>query len=163
MLIILLKMILKLNQVITANHANRLVRAKVWIEFARRQLQSLIFFSFLPQYLSSYSSAPRQTLSSTSSARLINENSQINKQAEQLFERETVKNLLELQEKIKCESLPCGFVYVKEGSSIFYHYIKSSNQPLNSLKLLGTVIVTDKHEVQMFISFAPIPRSSYNH
>ena len=60
------------------------------------------------------------------------------------------------------ESLPSGFVYVEEGSSIFYHYIKSSNQPLDSPKLLDTIIITDKLEVQMFISSALLPRSSYN-
>ena len=31
---------------------------------------------------------------------------------------------------LKSESLPSGFVYVEKGSSIFYHYIKSSNQPI---------------------------------
>ena len=43
---------------------------------------------------------------------------------------------------LKSESLPSGFVYVEKGSSIFYHYIKSSNQPLDSPKLLGTIIIT---------------------
>ena len=43
---------------------------------------------------------------------------------------------------LKSESLPSGFVYVEKGSSIFYHYIKSSNQPLDSAKLLGTNIIT---------------------
>ena len=36
---------------------------------------------------------------------------------------------------LKSESLPSGFVYVEKGSSTFYHYIKSSNQPLDSPKL----------------------------
>ena len=63
---------------------------------------------------------------------------------------------------LKSESLPSGFVYVEKGSSIFYHYIKSSNQPLDSPKLLGTIIITHKLEVQMFISSAQQPRSSYN-
>ena len=63
---------------------------------------------------------------------------------------------------IKSESLPSGFVYVEKGSSIFYHCIKSSNQPLDSPKLFGTIIITDKFEVQMFISSALLPRSSYN-
>ena len=61
----------------------------------------------------------------------------------------------------KSESLPSGFVYVEKGSSIFYHYIKSSNQTLDSPKLLGTIIITHKLEVQMFISSALLPRS-YN-
>ena len=43
---------------------------------------------------------------------------------------------------LKSESLPSAFVYVEKGSSIFYHYIKSSNQPLDSPKLLGTIIIT---------------------
>ena len=63
---------------------------------------------------------------------------------------------------IKSESLPSGFLYVEKGSSIFHHYIKSSNQPLDSPKLLGTIIITDKVEVQMFISSALLPKSSYN-
>ena len=63
---------------------------------------------------------------------------------------------------LKSESLPSAFVYVEKGSSIFYHYIKSSNQPLDSPKLLGTIIITHKLEVQMFISSALLPRSSYN-
>ena len=63
---------------------------------------------------------------------------------------------------LKSESLPSGFVYVEKGSSIFYHYIKSSNQPLDSPKLLGTIIITHKLEVQMVISSALLPRSSYN-
>ena len=63
---------------------------------------------------------------------------------------------------LKSESLPSGFVYVEKGSSIIYHYIKSSNQPLDSPKLLGTIIITHKLEVQMFISSALLPRSSYN-
>ena len=63
---------------------------------------------------------------------------------------------------LKSESLPSGFVYVEKGSSIFYQYIKSSNQPLDSPKLLGTIIITHKLEVQMLISFALLPRSSYN-
>ena len=63
---------------------------------------------------------------------------------------------------LKSESLPSAFVYVEKGSSIFYHYIKSSNQPLDSPKLLGTIIITHKLEVQMFISCALLPRSSYN-
>ena len=63
---------------------------------------------------------------------------------------------------LKSESLPSGFVYVEKGSSIFYHYIKSSNQPLVSPKLLGTIIITHKLEVQMLISFALLPRPSYN-
>ena len=50
---------------------------------------------------------------------------------------------------LKSESLPSGFVYVEKGSSTFYHYIKSSNQPLDSAKLLGTIIITHKLEVQM--------------
>ena len=54
---------------------------------------------------------------------------------------------------LKSESLPSGFVYVEKGSSIFYHYIKSSNQPLDSPKLLGTIIITHKLEVQMFYFF----------
>ena len=53
---------------------------------------------------------------------------------------------------LKSESLPSAFVYVGKGSSTFYHYIKSSNQPLDSPKLLGTIIITHKLEVQMFIS-----------
>ena len=61
---------------------------------------------------------------------------------------------------LKSESLPSGFVYVEKGSSIFYHYIKSSNQPLDSPKLLGTIIITHKLEVQMFISSALLSRSS---
>ena len=63
---------------------------------------------------------------------------------------------------LKSESLSSGFVYVEKGSSTFYHYIKSSNQPLDSAKLLGTIIITHKLEVQMFISSALLPRSSYN-
>ena len=63
---------------------------------------------------------------------------------------------------LKSESLPSGFVYVEKGSSIFYHYIKSPNQPLDSPKLLGTIIITHKLEVQMFISSALLPRSSHN-
>ena len=63
---------------------------------------------------------------------------------------------------LKSESLPSGFVYVEKGSSIFYRYIKSSNQPLDSVKLLGIIIITHKLEVQMFISSALLPRSSYN-
>ena len=63
---------------------------------------------------------------------------------------------------LKSESLPSGFVYVEKGSSIFYHYIKSFNQPLDSPKLLATIIITHKLEVQMFISSALLPRSSYN-
>ena len=55
---------------------------------------------------------------------------------------------------LKSESLPSGFAYVEKGSSIFDHYIKSSNQPLDSPKLLGTIIITHKLEVQMFISSA---------
>ena len=62
---------------------------------------------------------------------------------------------------LKSESLPSAFVYVEKGSSIFYH-IKSSNQPLDSPKLLGPIIITHKLEVQMFISSALLPRSSYN-
>ena len=50
---------------------------------------------------------------------------------------------------LKSESLPSAFVYVEKGSSTFYHYIKSSNQPLDSPKLLGTIIITHKLEVQM--------------
>ena len=63
---------------------------------------------------------------------------------------------------LKSESLPSGFVYVEKGSSIFYYYIKSSNQPLDSPKLLGTIIITHKLEVQMFIFSTLLPRSSYN-
>ena len=63
---------------------------------------------------------------------------------------------------LKSESLPSAFVYVETGSSTFYHYIKSSNQPLDSPKLLGKIIITHKLEVQMFISSALLPRSSYN-
>ena len=59
---------------------------------------------------------------------------------------------------LKSESLPSGFVYVEKGSRNFYHYIKSSNQPLDSPKLLGTIIITHKLEVQMFISSALLPR-----
>ena len=63
---------------------------------------------------------------------------------------------------LKSESLPSGFVYVEKGSSIFCYYSKSSNQPLDSPKLLGTIIITHKLEVRMFISSALLPRSSYN-
>ena len=63
---------------------------------------------------------------------------------------------------LKSESLPSGFVYVEKGSSIFYHYIMSSNQPLDSPKLLGAIVITHKLEVQMFNSSALLPRSSYN-
>ena len=42
---------------------------------------------------------------------------------------------------LKSESLPSAFVYVEKGSSTFYHYIKSSNQPLDSPKLLGTLLL----------------------
>ena len=48
---------------------------------------------------------------------------------------------------LKSESLPSAFVYVEKGSSIFYHYIKSSNQSLDSPKLLATIIITHKLEV----------------
>ena len=51
-------------------------------------------FPLLPQYLSSNASATRPTTSSTSAARLINENIRITKQANLLFERKNVKNLL---------------------------------------------------------------------
>ena len=91
----------------------------------------------------------------------MNENSQINKHTS-YYLKEKLKNFLELKEIIKSESLPSGFVYVKEGISISYYYIKSSNQPLDSTKLLGTIIIIDKLEVQMFISSALLPRSSYN-
>jgi len=94
----------------------------------------------------------------------MNENIQINKQAELLFESENVKNLSEFKEKIKTECLPHGFVSVEEGSSIFYHYIKSSaNTLFDAPKLLGTVIVTDQLEVQMFVSSTFIPKTSYHH
>ena len=62
---------------------------------------------------------------------------------------------------LKSESLPSSFVYVEKGNSIFYHYIKSSTA-IDSPKLLGTIIITHKLEVQMFISSALLPRSSYN-
>ena len=98
-----------------------------------------IFLS-LPQYLSSIAPAPRPTTSSTSAARLMNESIQINKQANLLFENEKVKNLSELKEKIKTESLPGGFVFAEEGGSICYHYIKHSANPhMESPKLLDTV------------------------
>ena len=71
---------------------------------------------------------------------------------------------MEFKEKIKNESLPNGFVSLEEGSSIFYHYIKSSaNHLLDTPKLLGTVVITNKLEVQVFVSSTPIPRSSYHH
>ena len=60
---------------------------------------------------------------------------------------------------LKSESLPSGFVYVEKGSSIFYHYIKSSNQPLDSPKPVGTIIITHKLEVQFFCSTTKILQS----
>ena len=73
-------------------------------------------FPLLPQYLSSNSSAPQPTTSSTSSAVLINENSQINKHVSYYLKE---KNSREFKEMLKSESLPSGFVYVEKGSSIF--------------------------------------------
>ena len=63
---------------------------------------------------------------------------------------------------LKSESLPSGFVYVEKGSSTFYHYIKVLTSHWIHPKLLGTNIITHKLEVQMFISSALLPRSSYN-
>ena len=60
---------------------------------------------------------------------------------------------------IKSESLPSGFVYVEEGSNIFYHYIKSSNQPLDSSKLLGTSII--KIFLQSLIAFSQHYKDHY--
>ena len=63
---------------------------------------------------------------------------------------------------LKSESLPSGFVYEEKGSSIFLPLYQKFYQPLDSPKLLGTIIITHKLEVQMFISSALLPRSSYN-
>ena len=55
-------------------------------------------FSLLPQYLSSNSSAPQPTTSSTSSAVLINENSQINKHVSYYLKE---KNFSGVQRNVK--------------------------------------------------------------
>ena len=63
---------------------------------------------------------------------------------------------------LKSESLPSGFVYVEKGNSIFLPLYQKFYKPLDSPKLLGPIIITHKLEVQMFISSALLPRSSYN-
>ena len=51
-----------------------------------------------------------------------------------------------------------------EDSSISFYYIKkSTNNVLDAPLLLGTVIVTDKLEIQMFVSSTSVPTSSYHH
>ena len=51
-----------------------------------------------------------------------------------------------------------------EDSSISFYYIKTStNNILDATLLLGTVIVTDKLEIQMFVSSTSIPTLSYDH
>ena len=115
-------------------------------------------FPLLSQYLSSNLSVPQPTTSSTSSAILMNENSQIIKHAS-YYLKEKAKNFSELKEMIKSESLPSGFVYVEDGSNIFYHYIKSSNQPLDSPKLLGTSII--KIFLQSLIAFSQHYKDHY--
>ena len=51
-----------------------------------------------------------------------------------------------------------------EDSSIFFYYVrKSPNNVLDAPLLLGTVIVTDKLEIQMFVSSTSTPTSTYHH
>ena len=63
---------------------------------------------------------------------------------------------------LKSESLPALLCMWKKVAAFFTIISKVSNQPLDSPKLLGTIIITHKLEVQMFISSALLPRSSYN-
>ena len=56
-------------------------------------------FPSLPHYLSSNATASRPTTSSSSAARLINENAAIEKQNDVLFQSELVKNFSEFREK----------------------------------------------------------------
>ena len=121
-------------------------------------------FPSLPHYLSTNPSAPRPTTSSTSDARWVNENFRLKKQADLLFDSEKVANLSEFKEKINQEFLPSGYMSVTEDSSVSFYYIKKSvNNFLDAPLLLGTVIVTDKLEIQMFVSSTSIPTSSYHH
>ena len=120
-------------------------------------------FPSLPHYLSSNVSTSRPTSSSTSEARLMKQNIEISNQVNQQLERERVENFSEFKVKIKRETLPSGFVSVEENNSMFFHYIELSNQLLDAPKLLGSVIITDKLEIQMFVSSASIPSSTYNH
>ena len=117
-----------------------------------------------PHYLSSNPSESRPTTSSTSDARLMNENFKLKKQANLLFDSEIIANLSEFKEKINQESLPNGCVSVTEDSSISCYYIKKfTNNVLDAPLLLGSVIVTNKLEIQMFVSSTSIPKSSYHH
>ena len=101
---------------------------------------------------------------STSDARLINDKFKLKKQADLLFDNEKVANLSEFKEKINQESLPSGYESVTEDSNISFYYIKkSTNNILDAPLLLGTVIVTDKLEIQMLVSSTSIPTSSYDH
>ena len=59
----------------------------------------LHIFPSLPHYLSSTSSAPRPTTSSTSDGRLMNENFQLKKQANLLFDSEKVEISPNLKKK----------------------------------------------------------------
>ena len=94
----------------------------------------------------------------------MNENFKLKKQANLLFDSEKVANLSELKEKIIQESLPSGYVSVTKDSSISFYYIKKSfNNVLDAPLLLGTVIVADKLQIQMFVSSTSIPTSSYHY
>ena len=92
----------------------------------------------------------------------MNENFRLKKQADLLFDSEKVANLSEFKEKINQKSLPSGYVYVTEDNIVSFYYIKkSTTNVLDAPLLLGTVIVRDKLEIQLFVSFTSIPTSSY--
>ena len=94
----------------------------------------------------------------------MKEKFKLKKQADLLFDSEKVVILFEFKEKINQESLPSGYESVTEDSSITFYYIKkSTNNILDAPRLLGTVIVTDKLEIQMFVSSTSIPTSFYHH
>ena len=94
----------------------------------------------------------------------MNKNSKLKKQADLLFDSEEVANLSEFKEKINQESLPSGYVSVTEDSNVSFYYIKKpTSNVLDAPLLLGTAIVTDKLEIQMFVSSTSIPTSSYHH
>ena len=80
-----------------------------------------------------------------------------------MFDKEKVTNLSQFKEKINQEFLPSGCAAVTEDTSISFYYIKkSTNNVLDAPLLLGTVFVTDKLEIQMFVSSTLIP-TFYHH
>lgn len=117
-------------------------------------------FPSLPDYMSKPNPLPRSS-NCSASVRLSRDNAAIEECNEKFMEQDNVQDFASLKEIMMSEIIPAGFVTVNADSYLHYHYIKVSDIAEEPPKLLGSVVVSQSLDIQVFVSSTIVPKTVY--